>query len=306
MRRLLIIAAMLLVAGSVSAQQREWLGHSRMFTNDYIGDGADRWRTGSYGVSFVRGDSWNGENPDRFGELIEFRVRSEIIAPADLSNPVLGTDRPYVGVLQAGAFSHMKAGDADMTVGLDLVITGPQTGLGAFQNWVHTGLGMAPLAVLGSQIGNAVYPTLSGEISREYDLGGSGNYKVAVRPFVEAQAGVETFLRVGGDIALGNIRRGDLMLRDPTTGQRGTAIKGDRARGHTFVIGGDVALMQSSRLLPGGSGYTLVPLRKRIRAGVYKEYEKGSVFYGLTWLGREFTNQPQNQIVGSFYVRMGF
>ena len=40
------------------AQERVTLGWGRLLTNDAIGDGKDRWRTGSYVLSRVRGPSW--------------------------------------------------------------------------------------------------------------------------------------------------------------------------------------------------------------------------------------------------------
>ncbi len=306
MRSVLLIAALLLNIGVAKAEEPSWLGQARLFTNDHLGDGQDRWRTGAYSVSFIHGTRWTGSNPDGFGELVEYRVRSEIIAPADLSTPVLGGDRRYVGALHFGAFTHMKTGTVDMSVGLDLVVTGPQTRLGEFQSWAHSALGMGDIQVLGSQIGNAIHPTISAELGKDFVLMNNSEHKIVARPFMEAQAGVETFLRFGGDITFGNIRKGDFQVRDTTTGHRSIAIKGDRARGPSIIVGGDVAMVAASRYLPTGSGYTVNTLRARVRAGVYKENEHGSLFYGLTWLGREFAGQPESQIVGSFSVRRKF
>ncbi len=312
MRGLFLIALMTVAgaasavqAGDVSAQ-RVWLGKARLFSNDAIGDGHDRWRTGSYTVSAIRGRSWDGSLPTGFGDLIEYRIRSEIIAPANLQNPVLGTDRPYVGALSFGAFTHMEAAGAQLSLGLDLVVTGPQTGLGTFQNNVHRAIGMRSIKVLGSQLGNAVYPTLNMEMGRDFTLPDTGRGRVAVRPFVELQAGVETFLRIGTDITFGPSGRGDFLVRDPTTGQRVSALKSDRPRGLSFLLGGDVAYVASSHYLPGSGGYIVTSPRVRLRAGFYKEGKRASVFYGLTWLGKEFKAQPSGQMLGSVTVRLNF
>ncbi len=312
MRSILLVAGFLMIGGllisqPVMAQNRVWLGQARLFTNDMLGDGKDRWRTGSYSISKIRGTRWDGTLPGGFGQLVEYRIRSEIIAPSNLQNPVIGTDRPYVGALTFGARSYMSLGGADMSLGLDLVVVGPQTGLGAFQSQLHAAIGMGTLKVLGSQIGNAVYPTLNMEIGRDIAVSGHRR-RILIRPFLEAQIGVETFLRLGGDITFGNAGSGDFQVRDVTTGYRNIAIKNqDRQRGLSFLLGGDIAYVQSSKYLPAASGYTLQNPRIRLRAGFYHEGERGSVFYGLTWLGKEFVNQKAaGQVVGAMTVRVAF
>jgi len=306
MRSLYVLAVLLLTVTVGNAQERVWLGSARVFNNDQMGDGKDRWRTGSYSASFIRGRVWNGALPSRFGELIEYRFRSEIIAPANLQNPVIGTDRRYVGALHFGAFTHARAAGGDVALGFDLVVTGPQTGMGQFQSWAHNAIGMAKPAVLGTQIGDAFYPTVSAEYGRDFTLSAANAPRISFRPFVTAQAGVENFLRFGGDFTFGNTGLGDFLVRDETTGQRGVAINAVRARGLSFVAGGDVAFVQSSQYLPVSSGYRVQAARVRLRAGLYHEGKKGSVFYGLTWLGKEFVNQPTTQVLGSLSIRMKF
>ncbi|NOX40865.1 MAG: lipid A deacylase LpxR family protein [Alphaproteobacteria bacterium] len=306
MRSLHILAVLLLTATVGHAQERVWLGSARVLNNDQMGDGKDRWRTGSYSASFIRGTVWNGALPERLGELVEYRFRSEIIAPANLQNPVIGTDRRYVGALHFGAFTHVKAAGGELALGFDLVATGPQTGLGQFQSWAHNAVGMATPAVLGTQIGDAFYPTISAEFGRDFTLSSANERRISFRPFVAAQAGIENFLRIGGDFTFGNMGLGDFQVRDQTTGQRGIAIKSTRARGLSFLAGGDVAFVQSSQYLPASSGYRVQTARVRLRAGLYHEGRKGSIFYGLTWLGKEFVNQPTTQVLGSLSIRMTF
>jgi len=307
MRNLLLGLVLLIsAAGPLAAQDRVWLGHQRLFTNDLLGDGHDRWRTGSYALSWIRGEGWDGQLPNGFGQLIEYRFRSEIIAPANLLNPVIGTDRRYVGALSFGAFSHMKMGRSDVSLGADLVVTGPQTGIGDFQSFIHRALGLGVPRVLGSQIGNAVYPTVNFELGRDFDMATKSGGRMSFRPFVEAQTGVETFVRIGGDMTFGQLGKGDMQVRDVVTGFRTPAIKGVRPRGVSFLLGGDMAYVANSKYLPAASGFTLQDPRMRLRAGIYAERESTSIFYGLTWLGREFTNQTGSQVVGSIAVRMHF
>lgn len=299
-----VFASALAMAPAVAAE-REWLGKARMFTNDKLGDGQDRWRTGSFSMSLIRGEKWQGALPQSFGALIEYRMMSQIIAPDDLTNPVLGTDRPFVGAVHLGAFTHFSLGQGEAMVGLDLVITGEQTGLGSFQSWVHQALGMGATQVLGSQIGNGLYPTLIAAYGRDFNLGTEVS-RIGFRPFVEAQAGVETFVRVGGDITFGQLGAGDFLVREAISGFRHSAIKAERARRNSLIVGGDVAYVMSSKYLPASGGYSIVRPRTRLRMGIHAEGKRDSVFYGLTWLGREFANQPGGQVVGSFTYRMKF
>jgi len=85
------------------------LGYGRIFNNDYFGDNEDRWRSGSYAYSIVRGPEWQGRAPTAFGAVLEYRLRSEIIAPSTLSGSG-SNDRAYVGALSAGLALLHKPG----------------------------------------------------------------------------------------------------------------------------------------------------------------------------------------------------
>ena len=98
--------------------------------------------------------------------------------------------------------------------------TGPSTGIGRFQRWVHQILDLDKPA-LGNQISNGLHPTISGEVGRSFAVGSA-----VLRPFVEAQAGAETLLRAGADLTVGRFGAGSLMVRDVVTGQRYSTIAG--------------------------------------------------------------------------------
>ena len=56
MRFTLAIAAVISTfATSAFAEERETIGFGRIFNNDFFGDQADRWQTGSNTFSIVRG-----------------------------------------------------------------------------------------------------------------------------------------------------------------------------------------------------------------------------------------------------------
>jgi hypothetical protein len=298
---LLLAAFCALTAGTAQAEDRVTLGWGRIFTNDQIGDGEDRWRTGSYSASRVRGTSWRGLEALAPGDLWELRGHAEVIAPANLTVPN-PADRRYAGVMSLGLHSHFGWQGTEVALGGELAMTGPATGIGTFQEWFHGLGGMVPPspAVLNAQIGNKVYPGLVAEIGRSFGAG-----QVAARPFAEARVGVESLLRVGADITIGQLGRDDLMLRDVTTGQRYRAVEGTRDEGMSLVLGGDLTRVLDTALLPTG-GVAAEDNRYRLRAGVHWQGRKAATYYGVSYLSPEFTGQPEGQLVGAVSLNLRF
>lgn len=298
---LLAMLAALVIAPPATAQDRITLGFGRLFTNDALGDGRDRWRTGSYQISWLRGTDWTGDLPATPGQIVEYRFRGEIVAPSNLRDPD-PADRRYAGMVSFGVHTHFAWAGMDTRVGFDLVGIGPSTGVGGFHREMHELFSMpSPAGALATQLGDSLRPTLSAEIGRSYDLGG-----VTARPFLEAQAGVETLVRAGGDLSFGRFGQGGLMLRDTTTGQRIDGIRGDLRTGLTATLGGDVAHVLDSALLPDSGAARLRDTRARLRAGLHWQGDLAEVFYGVTWLGREYRDQPDDQMVGSLRVNIRF
>jgi hypothetical protein len=126
-----------------------------------------------------------------------------------------------------------------------------------------------------------------------------------LRPFLEGRAGVETLVRAGVDLTIGDVGRGGLMTRDPVTGQRYRTIAGDFS-GFAFVMGGDVASVADSIYLPSSSGVEARDLRSRLRAGVHWQGSQMAVFYGVTWMGKEFRGQEEGQLLGSIRLDLNF
>ena len=217
------------------AEGRQTLGWGRLFDNDALGDLHDRWHSGSYTVSLLRGPQWSGQLSTGFGDILEYRFSGSTVTPANIASPA-ADDRRYVAPLSFGIKTHMYWRGLEANLGADLVAIGPQTGIGDFQSWLHGLLG-APQPDLTNQLGNAFYPTLQAELGREFAL----SDQVSLRPFVSAQAGVETMVRAGGDLVIGSFGKGGLLLRDDTTGQRYSGIEGDASPGLSFTLGGDVA-----------------------------------------------------------------
>lgn len=285
---------------SAAMADQATLGFGRFFTNDALGDGKDRWRTGSYAVSMIRGQGWDGALPQGMGDVVEYRFRTEIITPQNLARPAAG-DRRYAGAISAGVHTHFAKRGTEFRLGADLVALGPQTGVGRLQRELHNLFGMTPPGDLSTQLPNHFYPTLSAEMGRPYQIGA-----LHLRPFVEAQAGVETYIRVGGDLVVGRFGQGALMLRDQVTGQRFTGVRGDAVPGVSVMVGGDVARIFDSAYLPDGGAAVLHPTRTRLRAGLNWRGEKSEIFYGVTHLGKEYEGQSGGQTLGSLRLHLRF
>lgn len=293
---------LLLSATALTAQDRTYLGHGHLFTNDLLGDGRDRWRTGSYQSSRLWGPDSYGAWPDRFGQMLEFRFGAEIISPEDLGRVVPG-DRPFAGVLSFGLHTHFTGAGFDNSAGVDLAFTGSQTGLDDFQSFLHDALDAPDISsgVRRAQIGNDVHPTLVLESGRRFDLSPS----VQLRTFVEGRLGLESLIRAGVDLHFG--RAGDgVMIREAVTGHRYDVGQGSLA-GASFVLGADLAHVADSALLPESRSLALSDQRTRVRAGMQWHSPKGvSGFYGITWLDKEFESQRDSQIVGSLRLKFSF
>jgi hypothetical protein len=187
MRFGLLFIGLILACLPAVAQDRSTLGWGRLFTNDSFGDGKDRWQTGSYGISLLRGPTWDGALPARPGRILEFRAFGQIIAPADLAT-VNADDRRYAGVLSLGLHTHFRMGRAEATIGGDLVAIGPQTKLGQFQTDIHELFSLPTPQILDAQIGNTFVASVSGELGYSFQIAEN----ITLRPFVAAQSGAET------------------------------------------------------------------------------------------------------------------
>ncbi|MGK7654299.1 lipid A-modifier LpxR family protein [Roseovarius sp. B08] len=296
--------AVLATGQSADATPRERIGYGWLATNDIFGDLHDRWQTGSVSTSRIWGRGWDGRLPQGFGEVLELRFNGRIVSPQNLNRPAPG-DRPFGGALSLGLHTHFARGAMDYVVGVDVVVTGPQTGLDDLQKFLHDYLGGRNISgrVRRNQVGNDVNPELVMEAGRSFDLGGNAE----LRPFVEGRWGFETLARVGFDMTIGQRGRDGLLVRDPVTGQRYVAVQGSEAPGASFVFGADVAYVDSSELLNRDRGIQLTDARTRVRTGVNWQGKRGgTVFYGLTWLGEEFEAQKEGQLVGSVRLRLNF
>ncbi|TCL08104.1 uncharacterized protein DUF2219 [Shimia isoporae] len=284
------------------AGAREALGFGNLLVNDAIGDGYDRWRSGSYTTSRIWGRGWNGDLPETFGDVIEFRFGGEVMSGESLTRPA-PSDRPWAGTFFWGLHTHFKRGKTEFVFGGDLMAVGPMTHLDDLQTALHDLIGIAGPsdAVRADQIQNQWIPRVVGEVGRDLQLGATGT----LRPFVEVRAGDETMARAGFDVTFGKFGQGELLVRDWVTGHRYRAIR-NHQRGLSFVAGADIAKVFDSVYLPGSRGYELTDARGRIRAGLHVRGKAYHVFYGVSWLSKEFKAQTEEQVVGAIKLDFNF
>jgi hypothetical protein len=299
---LAVSALLCLAAPPAFSEGRTLLGSGRLTTNDVFGDFKDAWQSGSVSSSRIYGTGWHGALPSRPFDLLEFRIGGQLITPGNIVTPLPG-DRPFAGSLSLGVHTHYAQRQIEIALGADLVVTGPQTGLDDLQTAIHDGLGILPASqtVLSNQIENGVHPTLVTEAGRSFALGG----QAVLRPFAEARWGVESLARVGFDLSLGGVGQGELLVRDPVSGHRYRTVTG-AGTGFSYILGADVAQVDSSVYLPESRGYVLTDTRSRVRAGVHWQGKDNAVFYGLTWLSEEFEAQADSQLVGSVRLNLQF
>lgn len=304
MIRTLFLASWVVAATASAglAEGRERLGNGRLVNNDLFYKNLDRWQSGSAVGSHVVGYGWDGALPDRPFDLIEYRLQGRVISPASLTNPEPG-DRPFAGVLGFGVHTHFGRGAIEYALGADLFATGEMTGMDDLQEVLHDGLGIASTSkdVRENQIENGWHATVLAEAGRSFAL----SDHTVVRPFMEGQAGLETFARVGADVTIGAVGQGELMVRESVTGQRYRAVQ-QQVPGFSYVAGADVAWVEDSALLPKSKGVEAEDTRYRLRTGVHWQGERNAVFYGMTYLSEEFKAQNEGQVIGSVRLNVKF
>jgi len=282
------------------AAERVWLGVGRLFVNDALGDGQDRWHSGAYTISVMRGPEGTRSLPEMPGALLEYRFANRILAPANTVTPKPG-DRRYAGLLAFGAYSHFAPAGFAASLGAEVVASGPMTGVSWFHQAAHSFFGAtAPSAlVVDNQYPNALRLAAAGELSRPIALG----QNTVLRPFVAGRWGDETYVRMGADLLIGSVFNTGVLVRDETTGLLYQTMEHAPDSGWSFLLGADTAFVSSSAWLPAGS---LSARRDRMRAGLHYQTGPLGIFYGVARLGPEFSGQSEGQTLGALQFQLRF
>ncbi len=275
-----------------------YLGFAWSHSNDSLGDWRDRWRSSSSEAGLLTGPAGMDRAPPRLGQLLEYRFRSDILMPANVRSPHPG-DRRHAGTVALGLHSHARRSNRDLRVGGELVVIGPQTGLYDIQTRLHRILGFDIPNLPDFQIGNTFRLEASAEAGAILRSGGWN-----IRPFVEVRTGTEDIFRAGFDLTSGP-EADDLAMRAVATGHR-VPFGLVRRAGLHYVAGADVAWVGESIFLPESLGYRLTPVRVRLRGGFHYTGRRFDLFYGLSWLGKEFEAQPEGQFVGTLQFKIRF
>jgi hypothetical protein len=262
-------------AHTVAAQDgAQTLGIAAFFTNDGIGDGLGRW------PSKDKNDRWRS---------------------AGVGVSVFRGDG-WSGALPTQPFDIVEYRfRAEVLAPDDLVVTGEQSGIRRFHRSIYKALSMSQVNVEDHQIDDGIYFHGTVELANPVVLDGG-----ELRPFIEVQGGVETLVRAGFDLTVGGLGQGGLRAREPVTGQRIAAISGHGDDGWSFLFGADLAYVERSIFLPDNRGYNLENARHRIRAGVNYGFGSSNLFYGLTYMSKEFAAQSEGQLVGGLSVMRRF
>ncbi|MFB2593734.1 lipid A-modifier LpxR family protein [Paracoccus sp. p4-l81] len=295
-----ITTAVTAVASPAAAQS--WLGalgHPvggvHVFTNDALGDGHDRWQSTGYGYSRLYEDSF-------FGNTTELRARGQIVAPWSLRRQPL--DRDYGNAIGLAAFSVGQSGTLGYRVGGELLITGDQTRLHNIQRRLHDLFGGSSDEQIGrnyDHIRNGFHGLAQAEVWAR--LGADRSWEL--RPYVAAQAGYETSATAGFDLIVGPAAHAPYWVRDVITGTP-VSVNSHERRGFSLVAGADVTRLKDSVFFPDYGDVKLKKTQHRARMGVLWRADPVSVFFGQTWLGRQFEGQVEPQRLGVLALDIRF
>jgi hypothetical protein len=252
-------------------------GYASSFSNDFIGDSHDRWRSASY-----QGSLFYCLPDGGLAEPVELRARAEIISPWTEAEQH-GVDRPFVTAVGFGVFGHKRFGRLQTSAGAEVLRVGSETALADLQAAAHNRLDLEKSFDISGDdhdsVDNSVAFGVSAELAYQFAL----NENLAIRPFAFASGGAEQVGTFGADVLIGSIAAQDVWTRDVTTG-RLMSPHAHLADGVSFVAGWDTSIVESSYLIPEDSNVSLLGERSRARAGVQLNGPMGDIFIGQAWL----------------------
>lgn len=274
----------------------EYLGSARLFTNDALADRHDRWRSFSYQAGLLLAPQ------DAFStlDMVEFRFGVEAVTPWNMNDPA-PDDRPFAGILRFEVHGYFDANPFEMSAGVGLSGTGSQTGVDRLIKPLHADRQYLSDESRDDQIGDDLYAELDLEVARRFrPVSG-----VAVRPYFRLRAGLEDLYTVGADFLVGQAAATSMRVRDHVTGHLMPQTRSPD-QGAAFSLGGDVSYVEDTALLPDARGLMVEDIRWRVRGGVLWRADRFQAFYGATWLSREFSAQPESQVIGSIHLNWVF
>lgn len=273
----------------------KYAGAGWLLTNDVLGDGEDRWETSSTAISAAFLIGTDNVAASRPFQVIELRHTTRLVSPGWLGW-TRNLDRPLGAAQGFGVHTHFNTGPLDWTAGADLVLLGEQSGMVDIQDSIHVALDFdrASDFVLDTQIEDQVRLAGKVEIGLPYEV----DQHLAIRPFLEFSAGVETYSRVGVDLVLGAFGRSGVLAREEVSGFR-YAVTEQEADGLSLIAGGDYTYIDSSLFFPDEFEDVMENELTRMRLGVAFNQGRHAIFLGNTWLSEQIKDAPEAQRIGS-------
>jgi hypothetical protein len=299
LRHALVILLTFLNSEAHAEQKIKYRGAVGSFTNDFFGDGHDRWRSGSYQKSFYF------QRLQRGGfEGVELRARSEIVTPWTPSRQP-GGDAAYFTSLGLGGFGHGHFMGVETRIGGEVLVIGDASGMEFIQRSIHEVFGLDasfdPTREGIERVENDVTLRFETEFGKSFQLSGSS----MIRPYAELTLGGEQKGTVGMDVVIGSLASAETWTRDVVTGRLLTP-QASHIRGVSLIAGWDIQAVSSSVQIPDGSKVALEPTQRRARLGIQSSTGLGSVFVGQAWLSPSFVGQAEPQRVGMLSLSLGF
>ncbi|MFQ1702246.1 lipid A-modifier LpxR family protein [Loktanella agnita] len=288
------------LSGQVSAENAQsYRGEVGSFTNDFFGDGHDRWRSGSYQRSYY------SEGPKlKWAEGLELRARSEIVTPWTPSNQPEG-DVPYSTSLAFAAFAHNSILGFDTRIGGEVLLMGDASGMEMIQRTTHDSLGMDesfdPSRGDFERVGNGVAFRFEAEVGRSFNI----TAQSMLRPYTEVTLGADQAASVGADLVIGPMVSADTWTRDVVTGRLLTP-QVNEIQGLSFIAGWDVRSVNTSVHFPAHSAVELEEIQYRSRVGFQNSTNFANYFIGQAWLSPSFVGQVEPQRLGMLSISFTF
>lgn len=296
----LVFISFSMLASSANAEdRRSYVGEVGSFTNDFFGDGHDRWRSGSYQRSYY-------SEGLQFSRIrgIELRTRGELFTPWR-PTPRQELNVLYSTLLGFGASAHTTIAGLDTRAGAEFLLLGDLSGLEFVQRTFHEGMGMEksfdPSRDDVESVKNGIDFRLDLEVGRKLRLNGTS----IVRPYAEFVVGADEAISVGADLIFGNLASAERWTRDVVTGRLLTP-EVNQIRGISFIGGWDTRSVYSSVHLPRNSAVELEPVQHRVRMGIQSSTGFTNFFIGQAWISPDFVGQPESQRLGMLSVSFAF
>ncbi|MBU1002195.1 MAG: lipid A deacylase LpxR family protein [Proteobacteria bacterium] len=251
---------------------------------------------------------------------IAFSIGNEIYTPIDVkATQLIRDDRPYAGWTYASLALHAKDANRLDTFETTLGIVGPSAHSDSIQNNFHRLIGTFPSDGWNNQLRDEPGIMLSWQrrLRHEY-LFEDSPWGVDFVPHLGATAGnVLTYANLGGQVRLGYHLPRDFGVSPIQTGSTvGTPTEQDDPRlngdwGFNIFAGADGRAVARNIFLDGNTfrqshHVDKIPFVADLYGGASLFWDRWTLTYTRVYRSREFTEQKDGQVFGSFNLSVTF